>query len=273
MNYLFDQKYIFIFFILFLVFPCFGDDIYIFQSGDTLYSLSRRFGVGVEEIQLSSGISDPTNIMIGARIVIPTESNSTSYFEYTIQSGDTLYNLSKIYNVALETIYLLNGLSESSILKIGMQVKMPQQDNISTQQNTTNVNTTAQLDYTQNTLNTGNTPYWPHPGKIEELNGELSKAVIIIGREGDSVVSVSSGTVTWAGPFRGYGKMVFIKCSNGYVFGYGGQEDIFVNIGDDINIGTEIGTLGINSHDGIAKVFFFVAKNGIPLRPTEAPRS
>ena len=165
-----------------------------------------------------------------------------------------------------DNILLLNSLTETSILRIGMQIKIPQEKNI-TEQNTVNQH------YTQNTVNSEGTPYWPHPGRIKELEGELSKAIVIFGSEGDKVVSVSSGTVTWAGPFRGYGKMIFIKCSNGYVFGYGGHEDIFVNVGDNITVGLELGTLGINSHDGVAKVFFFVAKNGIPLRPSEAPRS
>ncbi len=267
MNELSKYKYFYILIIFLLVSPCFGDEIYIFQAGDTLYSLARRFDVSVEQIQLYNGISDPTQIMIGAQIKIPTLTGTTSsYIIYTIQLGDTLYSLARNNGVSLDSILLLNSLPETSILRIGMQIKIPQNQNITDQ------NTVIQ-QYTQNTVSSEGTPYWPHPGRIEELQGELSKAIVIFGSEGDKVVSVSSGTVTWAGPFRGYGKMIFIKCSNGYVFGYGGHEDIFVNVGDNITIGFELGTLGINSHDGVAKVFFFVAKNGIPLRPSEAPRS
>jgi lipoprotein YgeR len=269
---IYNLKKIFIIVIfIFIISPCFSDQVYIFQSGDTLYSLSRKYGVSVSEIQRASGITDPTNIMIGTKIIIP-DTSSSSYYFYTIQSGDTLYSLSRKNNASLEEIYSLNNLSETSILKIGMQIKIPNTGN-TIQQNNVTYNSTQNNNYTQTNTNTDGIPYWPHPGRIEELSGELSKAVVIIGSEGDKVVSVSSGTVTWAGPFRGYGKMVFIKCSNGYVFGYGGHEELFVDTGDTISIGTEIGTLGINSHDGIAKVFFFVAKNGIPLRPDQVPRS
>jgi lipoprotein NlpD len=259
--------------IITLIFPfqLFSDEVYIFRAGDTLYSLSKKFGLPVSDIQTASGITDPTNIMIGTKIIIPDSESSDSYFYYSIESGDTLYSLSKRNNVSLDKLYSLNSLSETSILKVGMQIKIP---NTVTQidQNTITADT-YHNNYTQNNVNSDSTPYWPHPGRIEELNGELSKAVIIIGSRGDPVVSVSSGVVTWAGPFRGYGKMVFIKCSNGYVFGYGGNEELFVNTGDNINIGTKLGTMGINSHDGIAKVFFFVAKNGIPQKPEQVPRS
>lgn len=270
MNYTFNFK-ITLYIILFLIGShCFGEEVYTFQAGDTLYSLSRRFGVSVNEIQSASGITDPKDIMVGTKIIIPNSNNSGSFFYYTIRSGDTLYSLSRTNNISINEIYSMNNLSESSILKIGMQIKIP----VSTSNDSTNYDSKTEIsqDYTQRNVNS-DTPYWPHPGEIEELEGELSKAVVILGTAGDIIVSVSSGTVTWAGPFRGYGKMVFIKSPDGYVFGYGGHEELFVDTGDNINIGTKLGTLGINSHDGIAKVFFFVAKNGIPLKPQEAPRS
>ena len=41
------------------------------RSGETLYNLSRRFGVPAEAIQSANNISDPSALVVGSRIMIP----------------------------------------------------------------------------------------------------------------------------------------------------------------------------------------------------------
>ena len=42
------------------------------KSGETLYSLSRRYGVPVDAISKSNGITNPSTVRVGQRILIPT---------------------------------------------------------------------------------------------------------------------------------------------------------------------------------------------------------
>ncbi len=49
-----------------------GEQIYIVQSGDTLFSIARRFGVTVAAIQQRNNISDPNNIKVGQQLIIPS---------------------------------------------------------------------------------------------------------------------------------------------------------------------------------------------------------
>ena len=42
------------------------------KSGETLYSLSRRYGVPVDAISSSNGITNPSTVRVGQRILIPT---------------------------------------------------------------------------------------------------------------------------------------------------------------------------------------------------------
>ena len=44
---------------------------YVIQSGDTLFSVSRKFGVSVQEIANLNGISDPGQIRVGQVLKIP----------------------------------------------------------------------------------------------------------------------------------------------------------------------------------------------------------
>lgn len=47
------------------------------------------------------------------------------YFQHTVKQGETIYSLSKMYDITIEDIYYLNPGSEISI-KIGSQLKIPQ---------------------------------------------------------------------------------------------------------------------------------------------------
>jgi LysM repeat protein len=44
---------------------------YIVQDGDSLWQIAARFGVSVEDLQKANNITDPSQMAIGARIIIP----------------------------------------------------------------------------------------------------------------------------------------------------------------------------------------------------------
>ncbi|MBO9371644.1 MAG: LysM peptidoglycan-binding domain-containing protein, partial [Chloroflexi bacterium] len=48
-----------------------GEQVYVVRSGDTLYSIARRFGVTVQAIQQRNGLADPNNIKVGQQLIIP----------------------------------------------------------------------------------------------------------------------------------------------------------------------------------------------------------
>ncbi|MGB4634897.1 MAG: LysM peptidoglycan-binding domain-containing protein [Arcanobacterium sp.] len=51
---------------------------YVVQSGDTLYSIARRFGTTVDAIAQANGISDPSQIYVGQYLTIPSAAGSGS---------------------------------------------------------------------------------------------------------------------------------------------------------------------------------------------------
>jgi septal ring factor EnvC (AmiA/AmiB activator) len=113
---------------------------------------------------------------------------------------------------------------------------------------------------------------WPHPGTRQDLRGRIT-GTLIFGALGDTVVSVSSGRVIWAGPYRGFSRVILIEGKNGYTYVYAGNEETLVAVGDTVVPGAEIGRLGKDVHQGVPQLYFLVYRNGKPVDPSLAPRS
>lgn len=69
---------------------------YTIKEGDTLYSISDKYGVSIEHICSYNGIENANLIYVGQQIIIPV---IKTVYVCTVQEGDTLCELcSKIYN-------------------------------------------------------------------------------------------------------------------------------------------------------------------------------
>lgn len=97
--------------------------IYTVQRGDTLWSIANKYGITVDELVNYNNLSS-TTISIGQELKIPTGevANPTTY---TVQNGDTLWSISRKYNVSVNDIIQANNLS-SSVLQIGQTLTIPQ---------------------------------------------------------------------------------------------------------------------------------------------------
>lgn len=54
------------------------------------------------------------------------EASEPQYASYTIKKGDTLFNLAQRYSVSWQTLAQINDLQAPFTLKIGQQIKVPQ---------------------------------------------------------------------------------------------------------------------------------------------------
>lgn len=97
---------------------------YVVRSGDTLWLLAQRYHTTVDDIMQLNGLSGNA-LSIGQILKIPTAGSSPApYFEYTVRSGDTLWQLARRFGTTVNKIKSLNGLS-SDILNIGQVLLIP----------------------------------------------------------------------------------------------------------------------------------------------------
>ena len=115
--------------------PTLGSNYYQVVSGDSLYSIAKKYNTTVSELKnLNNLVSN--NLSIGQILKIPTETISEEqkedYITYKVVSGDSLYSIAKKYNTNVDTIKSLNNLT-SNILSIGQILKIPIESTSSTE--------------------------------------------------------------------------------------------------------------------------------------------
>ncbi len=240
--------------------------MHLVKKGETLYSISRLYNVSLDDILVANKIEDPSKIKAGYNLTIPSKTIVESK-EYKVEKGDTLYGVAKKHNVSINDLLSENNFDKDTIIKVGQIIKIPiQPQNLDTQ--------IAVIDKRISFPDTGNSYaqyYWPVKGEMEKLSGKLQGSKISA-NYGDAVYSVSSGKVVWEGPYRGFGRVIFIESISGYVYVYGGNDRTNVIVGDSVEPGSELGKIGLNVHENKPTMFFAVYKDGKPIDVEKAPR-
>lgn len=103
-----------------------SEGTYTIKSGDTLYSIAKKFNMTVDDLKSLNKLSSNTiNINQVLKVSSPTTTPvEVSTNTYTVKSGDTLYAISKKYNTTVDAIKSLNNLSSNN-LSINQVLKIP----------------------------------------------------------------------------------------------------------------------------------------------------
>jgi LysM repeat protein len=84
-------------------------------TGETLYSISRIYGLKVEELIAMNSIIN-NQIQPGQRLLVKkTQSETLNIIKHTVQAGETLYSISRRYNVTVDSIKTNNKLKSDTL--------------------------------------------------------------------------------------------------------------------------------------------------------------
>lgn len=101
---------------------------YTVQSGDSLWSIAKKFNTTVDAIKSLNNLTS-NSLRVGDVLKIPTETpeepdvpDNTGI--YVVKSGDSLYKIAQKYNTTVDELKRLNNLTSNS-LTIGQQLRIP----------------------------------------------------------------------------------------------------------------------------------------------------
>lgn len=92
---------------------------YIVRPGDSLYGISKRYNVSVDELKNANNLTDNV-LSVGQILIIPEKSNNI----YVVEKGDSLWSISQKFNTSINTIRMMNNLN-SDILTVGQTLIIP----------------------------------------------------------------------------------------------------------------------------------------------------
>lgn len=100
------------------------NETYMVTVGDTLYGISKQYGVSVESLKQANNLTSNT-VKVGQVLTIPMGGEV-----YVVVKGDSLYSIAKIYGVSVNDILKANNLTNTA-LSIGQKLIIPVNDNAS----------------------------------------------------------------------------------------------------------------------------------------------
>lgn len=98
-----------------------NENYYIVKSGDTLYSIAKKYGLTVEELKKMNNLSSNT-LSINQKLLVGNDtSTDDNYDVYVVKSGDTLWGIASKYNTSVDKIKDINNLNSNN-LSIGQKL-------------------------------------------------------------------------------------------------------------------------------------------------------
>jgi len=94
--------------------------IHVVRAGDSLYSISRRYGVPVERIASDNELNVSESLVIGQTIVVMEGTR-----RHTVRAGESLYSIARQYGTTVAGIQAANQIANPAMIRPGMVLTIP----------------------------------------------------------------------------------------------------------------------------------------------------
>lgn len=128
---------------------------YKVQAKETIFGISKKLNISQDDLKkynpsIINGLKKDFILLIPTSLINEANSNNiseTHQFTHIVEKGQTLYGISKTYNVSQESIIALNP-SANVGLKTGQTLTIPQPENSTTTNNNSDKNDTKTIFHT-----------------------------------------------------------------------------------------------------------------------------
>lgn len=107
-----------------------NETTYTVQAGDTLSHIALKYNVSVTELAAYNGLANPNLILVGQQLSIPDASSAIAATAapaqtYTIQSGDTLFQIASRFGLRVARLAEANGIANADLIEAGQVLTIP----------------------------------------------------------------------------------------------------------------------------------------------------
>ena len=230
-----------------------GAGVVIAGRGDTVYGISRRHRVPVRAIIEANRLRAPYHLKAGQRVILPRGR------QHAVQPGETLYGIARRYGVNPYALARTNGLSPPYPIQAGQNLVLPMgvgKTAVGKTAGTAPKSLPAGRSrppppaVPQPPRASGKGFIWPVKGRVisgfgAKAKGLRNDGINIAAKRGAPVIASENGVVAYAGnELRGFGNLLLIKHSGGWVTAYAHNDKMLVKRGDKVRKGQKVATVG-----------------------------
>lgn len=217
-------------------------------SGESLYTIARRYDVSATDIIAANSISSPDRIQVGQRLVIPGRADL----------------LAQRAQQPVQVAEAPVAAAPATPAQPAPVVQQPVQQVAAAPAQQPVVSQPAPAA-------TSDKFRWPLSGRvITDFAASRGTGINIEAPEGTTVRAAESGEVIYVGnAVEGYGNLILVKHANGYVSAYAHLKTMGVVKGDTVNRGDAIGTVGMTGASiSRPQLHFQLRRGATPVDPT-----
>ena len=259
------------------------------KKGDTYYQLSLRYQVPLRALLEANKARPPYVLSAGDRVKVPMQAF------YEVQPKDTLYAISRRYKTDVASLAEMNGLQPPFAISIGQRLQVPgRRQVVSGPKRKINRGRPAQPVAVKAASQTGlvkkpskavvekamaDAPrrvgrfQVPVKGKIisgfgPKEGGLHNDGINIAARSGTPIKAAENGVVVYTGnELRGYGNLLLLRHSDGWVTAYAHTSKFRVRPGDRVKQGQVIAEVGQTGNVDSPQLHFELRKGTRAVNP------
>ena len=233
--------------------------VHVVNRGDTLMSIARRNNLPVADLAKANNLDTSAKLSLGMKLTVPGAKTAAA------PAAQPVAPVQQVAAVA------------APAAKPVAPAAQPQSARLA--QSTVNVEEkpAAEAPAVKSSEATGALPTfrWPVRGKVittygAKTNGKANDGINLAVPEGTPVKAAEDGVVAYSGnELKGYGNLILVRHSNGYVTAYAHASELMVKRGDTIKRGQIIAKSGQSGEVGSPQLHFEIRKGSSPVDPLQ----
>lgn len=236
------------------------------NHGDTLASIARKNHISAAELARVNGLQPSAKLKLGAKLTVPgakTAALAAPLAPAPVAAAPVATTLQPVAAAPGPTTKM------AAVAQPGQSARLAQATpNIEEKP----AETPAKPAETTSSLPTFR---WPVRGKVitsygAKTNGKSNDGINVAVPEGTPVKAAEDGVVAYSGnELKGYGNLVLVRHSNGYVTAYAHASELLVKRGDPIKRGQVIAKSGQSGEVASPQLHFEIRKGSSPVDPLQ----
>ena len=240
-------------------------------QGDNYHKLARQYGVPLRALIEANNARPPYPLRVGDKLILPQQQF------HTVQAGETLYAISRKYNVDSTSLARANRLNAPHLLAIGQNLQIASHSPLTAQKTASPKTTATTTKATKTDLPTpprrAGRFLIPVRGRVishfgPKQSGFHNDGINIAATSGTPIKAAENGIIVYAGnELRGYGNLLLVRHSGGWVTAYAHLARFAVRPGDRVARGQVVAQVGQSGNVDAPQLHFEIRKGTQAVDP------